>query len=649
MNAFIGHSFEEKDSQTVTKIKEFIESTGINCQTGEKAQNKSVAEKVKERILDNDIFVAIFTCDKELASKKKFLRKTKKFYTTSNWVIQESGFAIGSEKELIFLVEKGIDKFPELQSDMEVIYFNKESLEEPFLKLNQMIDSIKEKKIPGVPSEKFEREEDLEKKEAEKEKEKVIDEIKDRKEAAFKKVYNAIFEEEDYNKTQEIFYKELQPSLSDDKEKRLWEAIVLRYSHKLGDTEAFDKLEKHVEKYKNDPALNLQLAFRYKEMREYQKAKEKFLVIKEIYDINKTEDIEDIITCYEEAGICLALDNKYNDAIELLSKPLNEDVFKEHKAWILSVLARIAKMSKDSEKLFIYGENSLELDPSNTKLRFDLAYEHSKKGNNKLSLLHYIKLTDTKKSPVGLNNLGVQYKTLQLPAKSVESYFKAAEYKETLAMANIAQNYLDEGFIKDANGMIKKANKLSEEGVEVSGNIGFAKNRLDEILEHENNKEKETLSEAEKEREFRIKYSEAYYSRIDINKEKFDGIWQTPWGNLKLILDESKSTFKGEEKIKLKLLGHEGWIKMKTEPKEEHYKNRFISIEGDLEKLSGRYKIKIEEVIDYKYIPSDKKIVHEAEGYLEINKDYNLINVMEKSTKEELNISSWKKKISKES
>ena len=41
---------------------------------------------------------------------------------------------------------------------------------------------------------------------------------------------------------------------------------------------------------------------------------------------------------------------------------------------------------------------------------------------------------------------------------------------------------------------------------------------------------------------------------------------------------------------------------------------------------------------------SDKKIVHEATGYLVINEDYNLINVMEKNKKEELNISSWKKK-----
>lgn len=644
MNAFIGHSFEKKDSQTVTEIKEFIESTGISCQTGEKAQNKSVAEKVKERILNSDIFVGIFTCDKKLASKKKFLGKTKMFYTTSNWVIQESGFAIGSNRELILLVENGIDIFPELQGDMELIYFNRESLDKTFLKLNQMIESIKEKKITGVTSKKLEREEDFEKQETEKEKEKVIDEIKEKKEGKFDKFYKAIFEEEDYKKAQEVFYKELQPSLKRNKAKLFWEAVLLRYSHNLGDLEAFDKLEKHAEKHKNEPDINWQLALRYKEMREYQKAKEKFLVIKEIYDINKKEGIENIIRCYEEAGICLALDNKYYDAIELLSELLHKDVFKEHKAGILAILARIAKMSKDSEKFFIYGEGSLELNPSNTELRFDLAYKHSKKGNNKLSLLHYKKLTDTKKSPIGLNNLGVQYETLKLPAKRIESYFKAAEYKETLAMANIAQRYLNEGFIKDANGMIKKANKLSEEGIEVSGNIGLAKIRLDGILEDENNKEKETLSEAEKEREFRVKYSEAYYSSIDVNKEKFDGIWQTPWADLKLILDESKSTFKAEETIKLKLEGLEALVKTKTEPKEEQYKNRFITIEGDLKKLSGRYKIKIEDVIEYKYIPSDKKIVHEAEGYLVINKDYNLINVMEKSTKEELNISSWKKK-----
>ncbi len=47
MKAFVGHSFDEKNSLIVNKIIKFLESTGIKCETGEKAQNKSIAEKVK--------------------------------------------------------------------------------------------------------------------------------------------------------------------------------------------------------------------------------------------------------------------------------------------------------------------------------------------------------------------------------------------------------------------------------------------------------------------------------------------------------------------------------------------------------------------------------------------------------------------------
>src|SRR3972149_9022389 len=205
MKAFVGHSFEEKDSQIVDKIIKFLESTGIKCQTGEKAQNKSIAEKVKERILNNE-----------------------RAYTTSNWVIQECGFAIGSNKELILLVEKGIYKFPELQGDLEVIYFNRESLEETFLKLNQMIEFVKSKKIKGISSEIQERLEDFEKQGAERQKEKDKEEIKERKDEVFEKLYDAIFEEEDYAKAQEIYDKELQPTLTDD-EKPILKAIILRF------------------------------------------------------------------------------------------------------------------------------------------------------------------------------------------------------------------------------------------------------------------------------------------------------------------------------------------------------------------------------------------------------------------------------------
>ena len=100
MEAFVGHSFSDKDSQLIRQIKDFIESTGIECTTGEKAQNSSVAEKVQERIKYSDIFVGVFTHDNEVLTTKGILRNLlskKKEYTTSNWVIQECGFALGGK------------------------------------------------------------------------------------------------------------------------------------------------------------------------------------------------------------------------------------------------------------------------------------------------------------------------------------------------------------------------------------------------------------------------------------------------------------------------------------------------------------------------------------------------------------------------
>ena len=159
----------------------------------------------------------------------------------------------------------------------------------------------------------------------------------------------------------------------------------------------------------------------------------------------------------------MALDGKYDSAIEIIEQPLHESLLEEYKAKILTILAKIAKMSNDLDKFFVYSEGALNLNPANTDLRFDLAYQYSKKNDNRLSLLHYTKLIDTTKSLSGLNNLGVEYETFGLKAKSIESYSKAIENNETLAMANVAQRYLNEGFVKDAEREIKRANDLSKD------------------------------------------------------------------------------------------------------------------------------------------------------------------------------------------
>ncbi len=52
---FAGHSFDDKDSEVVDKFVKFFKSReDIEIITGERAQDKSVAQKVKDRINECD-------------------------------------------------------------------------------------------------------------------------------------------------------------------------------------------------------------------------------------------------------------------------------------------------------------------------------------------------------------------------------------------------------------------------------------------------------------------------------------------------------------------------------------------------------------------------------------------------------------------
>ena len=649
MKAFIGHSFNDKDAEIVKNIKAHIESLDIECETGEKPQHGYVSEKIKKRIINNDIFVGIFTCDKKILVENGQSSK-EDFYTTSNWVIQESGFAIAENKKLIFLVEKGIYKFPGLQGDQEYILFSKDLLETAFTKINSMVISMRDKTSKEIPSEVGEKSENIEKSEFELEKDKVQKvnqgNAKEKKVEVLIKLYAAMIKKEDYREAQKIYKKEFKKYLKGDEIVEWW-AVVLRYSISCGDPDAFRKLKILANENKNSFKVINQLGIAYEEIDEYQKAINIFSEARKLLDMTKKEDIERIIEFCEQESVCLASDDKYEEAIKLLSNLLYKECFKEYKDKILSGLANLAKIKEDMERFFIYAEGSLNIDPTNTDLRFDLAYRYSKKGDNEISLLHYKKLINATKSPGGLNNLGVQYNILKLPAKSINSFFKSAENKETLAMANIAGRYLNEGFIEDAKREIKKAHELSGEDIEVHGNIGIAQNRIEEILEKEKKKEKVILAKAEKERKFRIKYSEAFYCEVDLDKEKIDGTWSTSWGDIKIIFDKEKKSFKGSgekkippDKFLLTL------IKNQSGSYRDFFTRRLISTQGNITKLSGRYEIIMEEKDEYADGTSyGEKKTYKVTGYMVINKDINKIIIMEKKNDEDFKMSSWRKVI----
>lgn len=638
MKAFVGHSFAPEDRIIVDKIYKFLLKQ-FECETAEEPENKSIAEKVKEKILRNEIFIGIFTRDRQICSNNVFLNLFgEKNYTTSNWVIQESGFAIGNKRTLIFIVEKGVYKFPELQGDLEYLPFERNKLDELFINLSNVVKEIKgEAKESGLKetSDKIKPENPVSDLVSQEEKEKK--EVQGGAEDLKQELFNFLFIERDYKKLSDFYFNKYRQTL-EEKDRPVWDAIIYKYAAGYGDPTAFDNLLKVVNDNKENPKVVLRLALRYKEMREYEKAKDTYLIIAGLYDKNNPDSLNDILDNYEQAAICLTNNNNYQEASKLILDLFSISSYSALKGKLFSILANISKISKNIDLFIAYAEASLDINPSNTELRFDLAYQYSEMGHHKISLLHYIKFNSAKESSSGLNNLAVEYDKFDLKAKSIENYEKAAELKETLAMANLAQRYLDEGFVKNATILISNANELQKEGVEVHGNIGLAKNRINTISKNESEKENEIIKTAELERRFRVEYANEMCSNKVLEKEKIEGAWTTPWGEISIIYDISSKKIASTNTTKMKDDSLSALLANK-QTGHEYYMERRITINGDMCNTSGAYKIKIEDKKEYQ---TTYEVIYEAVGLLFLID--NKIKTMEKVNDEKLNIAEWAKK-----
>ena len=139
-----------------------------------------------------------------------------------------------------------------------------------------------------------------------------------------------------------------------------------------------------------------------------------------------------------------------------------------------------------------------------------------------------------------------------------------------------------QGFMEDASKMIKRANDLSKDGIEVHGNVGYAKNQLNSKLKEEGDKEREILIDAEKERRFRVNYAEAFLTDKTVQPDHFEGIWETQWGDLEIFFNQDENTIRAEKQTQLSAI-----------------KNRSVSIEGTIKNLSGVYSIKVVDTTEW--------------------------------------------------
>jgi len=268
-------------------------------------------------------------------------------------------------------------------------------------------------------------------------------------------------------------------------------------------------------------------------------------------------------------------------------------------------------------------------------------------GREKLALLHYKKLTDITPQAMTLNNLGVCYSHLKLKAKAITSFLKSAEYKETLAMGNIADSYLDAGFVNDAKKVIDEANKLSTQGIEVNSKIGGSRRRLKNMQKDEEETEKKLLNEAKQEREFRLKYSQSLLCDKTTSENTWEGPWETPWGEAKIELEKDSNSFQTklhtkEESLLASALGRHLGSPFGILQPQKVYIERNIIIDGKISGLTGRYTIKIDDANDSPTLLTAGKI-YNATGYMVIKESCNHIEIMEKTSDDKTEFKEWKK------
>jgi hypothetical protein len=156
--AFVGRSFSPTDDKLwfeIRRILESLRSMGFVFEDAQEAQARPISEKVRRGIARNDIYIGILSrrMPIEESSPEEFVLKRLRRalrsrteecqWTSSEWVVQESGFALGLGKPVILMIERGV-AFPtaDLDADTEWIPFDRNALADCSLRFVQMISNL---------------------------------------------------------------------------------------------------------------------------------------------------------------------------------------------------------------------------------------------------------------------------------------------------------------------------------------------------------------------------------------------------------------------------------------------------------------------------------------------------------------------------
>lgn len=338
------------------------------------------------------------------------------------------------------------------------------------------------------------------------------------KENWFSEMHLAFLSKE-YEKAKEIFEEYFKNETDNDK-KIQNETFYLYFLYtKAGDKSALDRLKRIIETSENEKQKNnaiVWLAICYKFSKNYDEA-EKLLT----NAIEQTTDEEEKTNLIVYLAGTLKNNNLLDRAVLLVESRLKSATTKKEKSDLYKSISEIEKERGNEQISALALEKVIELNPDDKEILFNGAYAQSQSNLEYLSAYNYDTLValDPDHS-TALNNLGVAANNIEIPTRAVEFYNKSVGKGNTLAMANLAQLYLNNGFLEDAKKIIKIAQTQEEPHENVSHVITGIHTKED----NEKKRWDDALKKGNEYRKFIRQYTSAYFSE-GVKPATYEGTW----------------------------------------------------------------------------------------------------------------------------
>lgn len=217
---------------------------------------------------------------------------------------------------------------------------------------------------------------------------------------------------------------------------------------------------------------------------------------------------------------CLGERGSLSVAIDLASEKLRDLLDPVNRAIVYKAIADIEKIAGNALMRAIALEKALEATPESAEALFAAAYAESECELSPTVLENYDTLLRFEpKNGLAANNLAVELERLEMPIRSVGLYRRAVVEGNTLAMANLAYRFMNQGFSEEAREILKKAGQEADPHV----NVSRATAALAERIEAEDKRWDSLVALSTAQRQFIRAYAESYY--VPTEDVKISGSW----------------------------------------------------------------------------------------------------------------------------